>query len=66
MWCIRATRPKQLVSLGEQRQRGAPQARQIFGKRIGRRHGDPDSTIFRRTRRVPSAPPIQFVVIQCL
>jgi len=38
---------EQRVALGDQRQRRGPQARHVFGKRIRRRHCDPDSTTVR-------------------
>ena len=46
---------EQFVALGDQRQCCRPQARHIFGKRVGRRYRSPGSTIFRLARRVPSA-----------
>jgi hypothetical protein len=39
---------EQFVAFGEQRQRRGLQTRHILGKGIGRRHREPDSTIFRR------------------
>jgi hypothetical protein len=48
---------EQFVALGDQRQRRRPQARHVPGKRVGRRHRSPGSTLFRLARRIPSAAP---------
>ena len=38
---------EQFVALGDQRQRRRPQTRHVSGKRVGRRHRSPASTLFR-------------------
>ena len=54
---------EQFVALGDQRHRRGAQAQHVFGKRVGRRHRSPDSTIFRPAWRLSSAAPIHFVAV---
>src|ERR1700754_4049163 len=52
---------EQPVAFGTQRLYHSPQAWHVFGKRLRRRHRDPDSSTVRLVRRLASAIPIQFV-----